>query len=188
MVMRNTIADIARVSYGKHWISHSKGDALVLTGSNFNELGAFIDRNLSFTHSHAPYLLREGDILLQNKGISRNVLLYSESIGKAVASSMYYVIRPHQNQVLPYYLYTFLKSSLVQSVLLRSSEGTSTPSLRKSELEDIEIPLPSITVQKELVQLFLAINKDIQLTDSLLQLKKLRNTTLLNQLFNSYDR
>ena len=186
--MRPTIADIAKITYGKHWLSGTEGDALVLTGSNFNELGVFTGNNLSFTDSQLPYLLQEGDILLQNKGISRNVLLYSESIGKAVASSMYYIIRPNQNRVLPYYLYSFLKSSLVQSLLLRSSEGTSTPSLRKSELEDIEIHLPSIPEQRALIQLFQAINKDIELTDSLLQLKKLRNTTLLNQIFNSYDR
>ena len=90
------------------------------------------------------------DILLPSKGNRIFATLFQEQWGKAVASSIFYVLRVDTSIVLPAYLVAILNLPQYQQQLWQMGGGSNIFSLRKKELEDLQIPLPSFEVQQQI--------------------------------------
>jgi restriction endonuclease S subunit len=95
---------------------------------------------------------------------------------------MFFVIKPDPGQVLPDYLTTLLNQESMQSHLQSLGAGSSIPSIRRSELEAISIPVPSIPEQRRIVELMELHKKDLRLSKQIIEKKKQMINTTLNQL------
>ena len=65
----------------------------------------------------------------------------------AIASSLV-IMRPDKKKILPKYLLAYLKSGLIKKYIKNTASGTAQPNLSAKTVCNYEIPLPSIEMQK----------------------------------------
>jgi restriction endonuclease S subunit len=129
------------------------------------------------------YFLRKGDVLVASKGYDHFAVAYKEIIKPAVASSMFIVLKiENKEQILPEFLVWFLNHPKTQTILSGTSKGTDLPSLRKNDIGDLEITIPTIQKQKAVLELHALRQKEKSLHQ---QIEILRETQLQQQLLNS---
>jgi type I restriction-modification system DNA methylase subunit/restriction endonuclease S subunit len=98
-------------------------------------------------------LPREDDILMAKNGtIGRCKLLpkLNEEISIYVSLAL---LRPNQTLILPKYLYYIIQTKLVQyQLLLRTKKHGGVGNLHLDEIREVEIPLPILEVQRQIVE------------------------------------
>lgn len=98
-------------------------------------------------------LLQKGDVLLLAKG-NRNYAWVFNLDEKAVTTSLFFVIRPDTTKVNPEYLAWYINQETIQGALHAAKAGTSVTNLSISDLSELEIKIPSIYTQNQLVNLY----------------------------------
>ncbi len=185
--MQNKLEDIASITTGLYEKTHLSGDTLYLQGKHFDEFGKIrqdivINPELQADERLERHILREGDILLIAKGENNRACLYQNEIGQAVASSTFFVIRITEKGLLPEFLQWYFNTEYMQNVFSGLSKGTQISSLSKKTLSDIEIPVPPLNNQKEILEIQRLWEKEKSLTTDLLKLKDaFYQKQLLNQ-------
>lgn len=123
------------------------------------------------TEKSKSHLLEKGDILFVGKGTRNFAWKYEEEIGKAIASSVFFVIKPKRELVNADYLVTIFNSFKYQSVFQSLGAGSSTPSIRKNESEAIEVPLPLMAIQRKIAGLSKLHQEERRLSGELIETK-----------------
>jgi|AntRauTorcE11897_2_1112592.scaffolds.fasta_scaffold42144_1 restriction endonuclease S subunit len=180
-----TISEIANIRFGLYEKPKDTGSIAYLQAKDFSSdgnLSEYIESFLERGKKTDKHELQEGDVLLAAKGFRNFAWTYKSSVGPAIASSMFFVIKPDPGQVLPDYLTTLLNQESMQSHLQSLGAGSSIPSIRRSELEAISIPVPSIPEQRRIVELMELHKKDLRLSKQIIEKKKQMINTTLNQL------
>lgn len=129
-----------------------------------------------------PYLLKDGDVLFVGKGSRLFSWCYREEIGPAIASSIFFILRPDQKLVYPEYLATILNASQSRAVFQQIGGGTNIFSIRKSELGAFEISLPSMNKQKRIAALTALHQQEIYTMEQLTKQKQDLYTAILSKL------
>lgn len=106
------------------------------------------------------------------KGFRNVAIVYSEYMGPAVASSSFFVIRVNSQQALPGYVAWFINHPNSQKILKAKAKGTSLPSISISALADLEIDLPDMKIQQEILLIQDLRNKEKQLISEIEALKE----------------
>ena len=183
-IERVKLSEICKLSFGLHIKSpSSEGRVKYLQVKNFSDEGQFLNNTQNFTTMEdvkSTALLDSGDILFVSKGYKFFAYEYKESIGEAIASSIFYVIKVNNNIINPTYLTCILNRPKSLAYFLGASAGTSIPSIRKSELLDFEIPIPSLEEQSKIVEFY---ENHIEQQKLLLQFKE-SNKELFNLAIN----
>lgn len=96
------------------------------------------------------YLLKSGDLLIPARGTAIRIAIFEEQSYPVIASSNVIVIRANDGRLSPTFLKVFLDSPLGRKMLLARQQGTTVMNISYKELNDIEIPLPTIEEQEEI--------------------------------------
>lgn len=96
------------------------------------------------------HLIRQGDLVFRSRGSSNLVALIGAPIDGVVLAAPMLRIRTHA--VTPAYLQWFINLQGTQALLRARAEGTSVQMISKSELEDLDVPVPSSTHQRLIVE------------------------------------
>ena len=111
---------------------------------------------------------KENDLILAREAPVGNVALIKK--GQEVCLGQRTVlIRPNPKKVLPEFLVYYLLSPQIQHIFTGSSNGTIVSHLNLAILRNMEISLPSISVQEEISKHFVAIDDKIDLNNSLVE-------------------
>lgn len=97
--------------------------------------------------------LRPGDVLLQSRGVSYPVGFATEDTSGAVPISPLCLIRPNSGQLDGAFLALFLAHPRTQQRLRAQAAGTHVPELTREAVANVEIPLPSLPLQREIAAL-----------------------------------
>jgi len=131
-----------------------------------------------------PKWLEPDDVLFTNKG-AHFFSVYVEQIPegkKVVASPHFFVIRcQNTEKLLPEYLNWYLNQGPAQNFYNQSASGSIVKSVTKTRLLEMDIPLPPITEQHRIAELYQATRKHSQA----LQQQISNNQKLMSQL--AYD-
>ena len=102
--------------------------------------------------SRAKRVVRQGDILLSTVRPNLQAFAYIESVPRdAVASTGFAVITPQIEKVNGHFLYNLLFAApVMEQMLMRMGKGAY-PSITQSDVEEIEIPLPALEIQRQIV-------------------------------------
>ncbi len=152
--MKQTLSHIANLSTGIYSKPDILPDTLYLQGNHFSETGLFdpsVKPQLRLTNKYKKHLLQQDDILFAAKGLNNFAVVYNNSIGQAVASSSFIVIRileKYKNQVLPAYLAWFINNNKQVEVFHSAKVNSTIPSISIKQLSQLEINLPDIQTQK----------------------------------------
>ena len=115
------------------------------------EEGAYPAYNggVSFSGFTNTYNYEENTIIISQGGASAGFVNFVTT--KFYANAHCYVILPNTELVENRFVYHFLKSN--QEILMSRQLGAGIPALRTSEILGIQIPLPPLSVQQEIVRI-----------------------------------
>lgn len=98
-------------------------------------------------------VLRLGDVLFPNRGIRTTAVVFNGGEQKAIVGAQFFVIRPEQRDVLPEYLAWTLRTTEAARYFSSHRKGTLVQTLQRFHLDDFPVPLPSLAVQKTILEI-----------------------------------
>ena len=155
-VRKENIKNIADVLKGKTITNKSEnGNIKVINISNIN--GGEIDySNLDSIEDNviknARYILKENDLLISARGTVIKVAIFKKQNYECVASSNLNVIRCKENAVRSEYLKLFLESKVGIELVNSITRGSISLNINYKDIEMINVPVPSMTIQCELIK------------------------------------
>ena len=179
------LKDISDLQFGFYDKPKIEGGVRYLQVKHFNDFGLFKDEAdewVDITEKSKSHLLEDGDILFVGKGMRNFAWKYKADMGKAIASSIFFVIKPKQELVDTDYLVTIFNSSKYQSFFQSLGAGSSIPSIRKNELEAVEVPLPPIAIQRGIAKLNELHQEELRLTGRLIDEKNKLFQAVINDI------
>ena len=109
--------------------------------------------------------LERGDVLFSGTGTIGEVALLEETPTNWNIKEGIYSLKPKEKDIKPKYLMYILEAGDIKSRYMALAEGGTVKSVSMQKLKQIEIPLPPLPVQQEIVRIldkFEAITTDLQ--------------------------
>jgi restriction endonuclease S subunit len=185
MIKKLTIAELADIRFGLYARPEQEGDAIYLQVRQFNDNGQLVqdqDEYINIDIKNESHVLLDGDVLFVAKGNRLFAWCYRQAMRPAVASSIFFVLRPDIKKVYPEFLAAILNTQQSKASFLQIGGGTNIFSIRKSELEAFRISLPSMAQQKKLVALTELHQQQIALAQQLLEQQQQLYTAVISNL------
>ena len=129
--------------------------------------------------------LKRGDILFVAKGANNFAISFTGNY-KAVASSVFFVIRP-EKKILPEFLCWYMNQEKAQGYLHTGKEGSMITNINKLTLENMEVELPSIKKQQAIVEMHNLWLQEKALQNKIIHKKEQLLTTFFNTILNGKD-
>jgi hypothetical protein len=101
----------------------------------------------------APDTLVGGELVLQTRGLSYRAAVVPNDAPPMVAAGSLFILRVDSARVSPEYLVFFLNLPATQMTLRQLATGSTIPNLRRSVVEQIQVPCPNLADQQQLVAL-----------------------------------
>lgn len=185
--MQVKLKEIANIQFGHYEQPSKDGSIPYLQAKHFNEFGQYIGENDTFLEEDSKItanLLQDEDILFVAKGFRFFATLYKEELGKAVASSIFFILRTDKTKIIPAYLVSVLNLPKNLLHFQQSGAGSTIPSIRKNELADFTFNLIPLEQQQKVVALQELYFKDIQITETLIKEKQKLFQTTISKIIN----
>jgi excinuclease UvrABC nuclease subunit len=100
------------------------------------------------------HLARKGDLIFRSRGHTATSAVLLEDPGKAVVAAPLLRIRVTKpDKILPEYLNWYISQRDAQIFLTSRAKGTVQKMISKQAIEDLEVALPSLEKQKNIVEL-----------------------------------
>lgn len=119
----------------------------------------------------SKFFLEKGDILFLAKGTNNFASIFDVSQISIAVSSFFVMKVKKPSEVLPEYVMYYLNSPAGQKQIEMGKEGTYVTNISKKTLEDLIITIPPLEEQRRLCQLFSLAEREIQLTQQLIEKK-----------------
>ena len=115
-----------------------------------SQRGLCLDSVVRFIPLRNPelYQVSRGDILLAARGQDYRAHLIDMDLADVLASSVFYIVRPCKELVLPGYLTWWLNQPDMQAALENGSCGTGIGYLARPLLEALDVVVPPLEVQR----------------------------------------
>jgi type I restriction enzyme S subunit len=102
------------------------------------------------------------DIIFVNKGTPGRVCLVPNPLNFCIAQDMVSV-RADEKKIYPKYLFAALRSSIIQGEIENLHVGSLIPHFKKSDFNDLKIPIPENSVQRFIGDLYFKLSQKIDL-------------------------
>jgi restriction endonuclease S subunit len=163
------------------------GGVRVIQLKDFEENYTIIGNNCVLVDSEkikAKNHLKEGDILFTSKGANNFAVPYKEiDRTPTIASSALFVLKIDENLANPDFIAWYINQSKAQNYFKSNESGTYTTSINKTVLEETPIELPSLEKQAKIAKIAQLQNRNLIISNQLIELnKKLTTTQLINSL------
>ena len=107
------------------------------------------------------YSLQPGDVLFVSRGTTNiavplnehTVQPFPENWNDIIPAYTFYILRPDRSRIVPEYLAWYINQPIAQAFLTQQSRGTLVKLLPKTIFEELEIPVPSISVQRQVMEI-----------------------------------
>ncbi len=98
--------------------------------------------------------LRKGDVLFKSKSLNHVACSIEQDFDSPVLpTAHFFIVRPAMKGVLPAYLAWYINRSPAQQYFETVSAGSAIPFVNKKALGKLEIPVPSLRVQEEALEM-----------------------------------
>lgn len=124
---------------------------------DLNKAGRIVWPNYQTPITNDPqpiHYLKKSDVLFLSKMNPRPVFVEDEpEHSNTIASSHFFIIRPTSDKILPAYLFWFLNQQDTKKFIRSVAAGSSILNVKKSDLQDLEVPLPPLSMQQKISEL-----------------------------------
>jgi len=123
--------------------------------------------------SGKDWLLKPGDLLFMARGTRNFTLLIRELPEDVLAAACFFIIRTNNHGIIPEYLCWYLNQAPVARYLHRhSGRSVHMPVVKRAVLENIEVPIPSVEMQKKVARAVQLMEKEQALLQNLAEKRK----------------
>ena len=178
-----SISDLASVRIGSPFrerIVHEPGGTYrVVQGKDIGSDGTLLldgmVRIAEVPGKGAPDTLGAGELVLQTRGLSYRAGVVPRDAPPMVAAGSLFILRPDPARITAEYLVFFLNLPATQATLRQLATGSTIPNLRRSAIEQVQVALPSLSDQHQLVGLGQLVRRqaDIEERLNILRLQEL---------------
>ena len=175
--LKNISNIISGYTFRKKITPDDTGYLLILQSKNITDNLIVSDKELTKVFHktiRTNSFVRNNDIVISSRGSFRSAVI--KSTKQIIASSSVYILRLTDNQVFPEFLSLYLNSSIGKKNLLTLATGSTIKTILINDLGTLKIPIPSLSVQKSIVKLYL--NQKSQ--SKLLEEKVIINSNILD--------
>jgi len=172
------LKDIAEIIAGFTFRGALKNDPngkmQVLLAKNINEDGTVAYSELTKINLDPPRtnaFVSKSDVLLSSRGVFRSGVFDKEAKDIIAASSMF-ILRIADKNILPEYLSIYLNSEIGQNGIKKILTGSTIKTILRRTLEKLEVPVPSLAVQEQIVAISSNWNKREKLLNQKINLSK----------------
>jgi restriction endonuclease S subunit len=131
----------------------------------------FFDDFISIEEIDETYISKVGDIVVRLREPNTAVYINEKSAG-LVIPSLFAIVRIYDQTVDNAFLAYYLNSKGIGKVLERDLKGTTISMIKTKDLGNLELNLPPVEVQKNIVRLMALSEKEIVLLDKLREEKQ----------------
>jgi hypothetical protein len=157
----NSIDEVATIRLGSPFreriVHEPTGKFLVVQGKDVGADGNLILEGMvrvaDVPGKGAPDTLGVGELVFQTRGLTYRAAIVPQDAPPMVAAGSLFILRPDAARVTADYLVFFLNLPATQAVLRQLATGSTIPNLRRSAIEQLPLPLPSLSDQHKLVAL-----------------------------------
>ena len=123
--------------------------------------------------SRDDWILNAGDILFMARGARNFSVMLQEIPGNLLAAACFFIMRVKRKHVMPAYLCWYLNQAPAERYLLHhSGRGVHMPVVRRSTLEEIDIPMPTVEIQNKIVEMNTLMKNEQELIEKLAEKRK----------------
>lgn len=123
--------------------------------------------------------IQKNDVVIGSRGVFRAGVVASEA--NTIASASVFILRvTNQTSLLPEYLAVYLNSTAGQRQLTKKLATGAIKSIRKRDLMEMVLPVPSVEQQQNIVNLYQNILKQTHLLKQKLNIYKNVSTSIFN--------
>ena len=177
------ISEIAEVVSGVYLLAAPYGEVYYLQIKDLlSESPEKTASKVTLSAKNERYLLAKGDLLFAGKGTTYLCKVFDLDI-PAIASTTFYIIRIGDGDILPDYLCWYLSQPKTLAIIKSGQVGTGTPLIRKQILENLEIAIPDLKTQQQIVELAKLQQKEEELLKTITEKRNLiTNQLIMNKL------
>jgi hypothetical protein len=154
------LADIARIDSGYHFRGRVENDpegpVAVIQTKDFSDDLKLIPHGLVRIVPEtrvAPYEVESGNVLFLSRGQNPWAAVIGELPLTCIVPSSFYILRLARDRILPDYLAWFLNSAATLTALKSIMRGSNIPFISKGDLQELAIPVPTLSVQAQIADL-----------------------------------
>lgn len=140
--------------FGTSTSVNSVGDVACVQGRDFNEDGAYINKELQYVKESAlkyAHYLKAGDILFATKGKIFSTV-WQAPVPNVIATGNFIILSVKVDFVLPEYLSLFLNSKKAKRYFDLYTKAGTVSHIGKKDIELLEVEIPSMEKQDTLVR------------------------------------
>jgi restriction endonuclease S subunit len=185
--MHLKIKDIATIQSGVYLKESTTGEVVYLQVKNFTENGMLLSNlpSIMLNDKVKKYLLSESDLLFAAKGFINFCAMVKDEWGDSVASTSFLVLKIKDKiKTLPEYVCWFLNKSDVRAFFRSITAGSVLPSVTKAMMEDFEIDVPDVSLQRKIVAIAELQQLGLTLSNRIMEL---RNKLIEKQLIKKIE-
>ena len=127
------------------------------------------------------FRVRPNDILVANRGVRMTAALIPDGLEAIVGGQLFY-LRLRRKEITPGYLHWFLNLSSTQTELLSRTKGSYVKNLSITNFRDLEVPIPSLQKQAQIVQVAQLAHREKSLSTEIIRKRAAYTEGLLQKL------
>ncbi|MCQ2601390.1 MAG: restriction endonuclease subunit S [Treponema sp.] len=126
------------------------------------------------------YLLKKGDLVFRSRGMDSTAAIMNIDADNVILSAPFQRIRINTSlEMIPEYLLWYINSKEAQTYFTTNKTGTSVSMISTAVLADLPVVVPSLEIQKQIIEINTLALKEIELQEELIKKKKLLTETIL---------
>ncbi|MBU0941505.1 MAG: restriction endonuclease subunit S [Bacteroidetes bacterium] len=143
-----------------------------------------IDKVNDFTFKE-KFFLNKGDVLFVSKGVNNYAFAIDKLDLPIIASATFFIIRVNERKILSEYLAWYMNQTEAQNYFSEKKAGTYVPNLKKQDILDLPLKVPTLKIQNAIAQTAKLLNQEIIILDKIKENRKeLIQTQLINLINN----
>ena len=153
----------------------TEGDILVvqlkeLSDKNTIDISTAVKINMQDVSNN--YLLQKGDLVFRSRGMDSTAAIMNITSDNVILSAPFQRIRLRDTlKIIPEYLLWYINSKDAQSYFSTNKTGTSVTMISTTVLADLPVVIPSVEIQKKIVEINTLSEKEIDLQKELIRKK-----------------
>lgn len=183
---KKELIQLSNIRFGTYAKANNIPGIPCIQAKNFDTEGELqselIDSFVKETDMKREDFLKDGDVVYTGKGNRLLAWVYREDFGTMTVSSLFYIISVDKMQISPDYLALYLNFQSTRDRMLKKGAFTTVFSMRKNELEKLQIPLPTLKQQEEITALSDLHRKERRLMQEIILSRKQLNEAIIKHL------
>ncbi|MBI2644243.1 MAG: restriction endonuclease subunit S [Candidatus Wildermuthbacteria bacterium] len=149
------LGELCEFQYGYTASAQDEGDYRLIRITDINESGELRNSDPKYVKANSEtkkYVLNQENLLVARTGATYGKILFYDSNEPAVFASYLIRIIPDEKLVLPKFIWIFSRTKEYWTQAERLMTGSGQQQFNANKIKHIEIPVPGIETQKEIVQ------------------------------------